>query len=234
MTGTVVLLHGLASSSALTWSSTGLIELIRDLGRDVAPIDLLGHGTAPQPTDPTAYADLAGWVLDRLPQDTPVDVVAFSLGARLALEIAARTEGRISSIVAAGVGANLLVDQDLAAVQSAALADVLAPPFERSEENRHDDPLAAHFERLCVASGSDPHAVAALLRRPPGKSWPPEWSSIDLPITVVVGEHDFAGPAEPLVALLPNATAVTVRGADHFSLPKSMGFFDAVLDHLGM
>ena len=83
----VVLVHGLGGSSAETWQGNGWIDLIQDAGRPAIGIDLLGHGTAPKPHDPDAYADMHQHLLDALP-DGQVDAIGFSLGARLLLECA--------------------------------------------------------------------------------------------------------------------------------------------------
>jgi hypothetical protein len=50
----------------------------------------------------------------------------------------------------------------------------------------------------------------------------------------VTGERDTAGSPEALAAMLPNATGVTVAGADHFSLQSTMRAMDAVLGFLGV
>ena len=49
---------------------------------------------------------------------------------------------------------------------------------------------------------------------------------------VVIGDKDFAGPGDPLVAALPNARLVTLRNVDHFATPESFGFIDAMLEFL--
>ncbi len=49
---------------------------------------------------------------------------------------------------------------------------------------------------------------------------------------VVIGDRDFAGPGEPLVAALPNATLRTLRNVDHFATPEAFGFIDAALNFL--
>ena len=49
---------------------------------------------------------------------------------------------------------------------------------------------------------------------------------------VVIGDRDFAGPADPLVDALPDARGVTLRNVDHFATPESFGFIDAVLEFL--
>jgi hypothetical protein len=49
----------------------------------------------------------------------------------------------------------------------------------------------------------------------------------------VLGDKDFAGPADPLMAALPNARLVTLRNTDHFATPGSFAFIDAALEFLG-
>src|SRR2546423_4357220 len=102
----VALLHGFATSSARTWGENGWLDLLADAGRETLPIDILGHGTADKPHDPAAYADLEGFVAERLPAE-PVDAVGFSMGARLLLGLAADQPGRFRRIVTLGVGRNL-------------------------------------------------------------------------------------------------------------------------------
>ncbi len=49
----------------------------------------------------------------------------------------------------------------------------------------------------------------------------------------MLGDRDFAGPADPLVAALPNAQLVSLHGADHFGTPKDFRFIEAALKFLG-
>jgi pimeloyl-ACP methyl ester carboxylesterase len=55
---------------------------------------------------------------------------------------------------------------------------------------------------------------------------------ITCPVLVVLGDQDFAGPADPLMERLPTAELVTLRGVDHFATPKDFGFIDAALGFL--
>jgi hypothetical protein len=48
----------------------------------------------------------------------------------------------------------------------------------------------------------------------------------------VLGDRDFAGPADPHVDSLADATHVTLPGADHFATPKDIRFIDAALKFL--
>src|SRR5438105_4131244 len=82
---------------------------IRDVGRPVIAVDLLGHGEADKPHDPAAYLQLETLVAAQLP-DEPVDAIGFSLGARTILSIAADQPDRFQRIVVTGVGANVLRD----------------------------------------------------------------------------------------------------------------------------
>jgi pimeloyl-ACP methyl ester carboxylesterase len=56
---------------------------------------------------------------------------------------------------------------------------------------------------------------------------------VRLPVLVVLGDQDFAGPAEPLVDALPDATLVMLDGVDHLATPMNFGFIDAALGFLG-
>ena len=53
--------------------------------------------------------------------------------------------------------------------------------------------------------------------------------AVEVPVLVVLGERDDAGPAEPLVDALPDARLVLLPGVDHFATPKDFGFIDAAL-----
>ncbi len=60
-----------------------------------------------------------------------------------------------------------------------------------------------------------------------------ELSQVRRPVLVVLGDRDFAGPADPLLSALPDARLATLRNVDHFATPKAMGFLDAALGFLG-
>lgn len=231
----VVLLHGLATNATRTWGETGWVDLLTDAGRRVIAPDLLGHGSAAQPRDPTAYDAFEEHTLAQLP-DEPVDAVGFSLGARTLLVLAAAHPERFGRLVVAGVGANLFRHDG----SSAALADALsgADGGEDGGEDGDDGephPMVHHFGRLAASSGQSVDALVALLRRPnPPRLDAEVLASVTHPALVVLGDQDFAGPADPLVDALPNASLVTLRGVDHFATPKSMGFLDAALGHLGV
>jgi pimeloyl-ACP methyl ester carboxylesterase len=213
--------HGFATSCERTWREPGWMDLLADAGREVIGVDLLGHGEAPKPHDPAAYAGLEQAVADQLP-DEPVDAIGFSLGARTVLVLAAQDPSRFRRIVVAGVGANLFRDDGSGSLIAAAVAS-----------DAGDDPIALHFHALASTPGNDPEALLACLRRPAPPLTVADLAKITNPVLVALGDRDFAGPADALMAALPDARLVTLRGVDHFATPKDFAFIDAALEFVG-
>lgn len=220
----VVLVHGWGGSFDTTWRRSGFTELLADAGRPVIGVDLLGHGDAPKPHDPTAYADLTTRVVEVLP-DGPVDAVGFSLGAMTLLRLAMDRPDRLRRLVVSGVGRNLFERDDERA--RAILAGV-------EGTGDDEDNIGRLFGQYARAEGNDPQALAAVLRRPGAQPLDPDdLSSVKVPVLVVIGDRDFAGPADQLVAALRDARAVVLRNVDHFATPEAFGFIDATLEFLG-
>ena len=221
----VVLVHGFATSSARTWGDNGWIDLLTDIGRQAVPMDILGHGSAPKPSDPVAYARLEDELFERLPEG-PIDAIGFSLGARTLLVLAASHPERFRSLIVAGVGTNLFPSD-----RSTGMGETIAAAIEGSSVT--DDPTMRYFATLAEAPDQDPIALAALMRRTGAPEVTSEsLSKITCPVLVVLGDRDFAGPAAPLVDALPDARLVTLRNVDHFATPKDFGFIEASLDFL--
>lgn len=220
----VVLLHGLGGSAARTWQQNGWIDLIADAGRTGIGIDLLGHGTAPKPHEPAEYAELHQRVLDELPPE-PVDAIGFSLGARVLLECAIVAPDRFARLVLTGVGANLFETNSDHHIK---IAEAIAGNADPS------DPFSRYFADLAEDPDGDPEALRALLKAPMSRLTPDRLSPVKMPVLVLLGDNDFAGPASPLVEALTDVRFVELRRCDHFATPRSMqcieealGFVDA-------
>lgn len=223
MTTPVVLVHGWGGSFATTWQRSGFTELLRDAGREVIGVDLLGHGTAPKPHDADAYTDLGARVLEALPPD-PVDAIGFSLGGLTLLRLATVHPHRFRRLVVAGVGRNALERDETAHQRILAALEGSAPD---------DDTEALLFAQYARADGNDPVALAAVFRREAPPLTPGELAGATCEVLVAIGDKDFAGPADELVSLLPHATLKVLRNTDHFATPEAFAFIDAALDFLG-
>ncbi|HLY84675.1 MAG TPA: alpha/beta fold hydrolase [Acidimicrobiales bacterium] len=220
----VLLVHGFASSFERNWREPGWADLLAEAGREVIPFDLLGHGEAEKPHDPAAYADLEASVEAAVPADRVIDAVGFSLGAQLLLAVASRLPQRFGRLVVGGVGANLFAE--------ATDVEPVARAVEEGDEGEGTPTVARAFAQFATAPGNDRAALAACLRRPQRRLSPHDLAGLSCPVLVVLGDRDFAGPADPLLEALPDARLVTLRGADHFGTPKDFRFLDAALDFL--
>jgi pimeloyl-ACP methyl ester carboxylesterase len=144
--------------------------------------------------------------------DGACDAVGFSLGARVLLTLASQTPERFRRLVVSGVGENLLRDEPGEAMG-----------------------FARYFEAQGGTgdAGADHDAMIDAVRTEISTPLTPEQlGRVTVPVLVVLGDRDFAGPAEPLVDALPDARLVTLPGVDHFATPKAFGFLDAALDFL--
>ena len=217
----ILFVHGFTSSFDRGWRQTGWVDLAGDAGREVIGVDLLGHGDAPKPHEPEAYADLGARVLDVLPADGAVDAVGFSAGAGVLLDLAVAHPHRFRKVALVGMGAGYFRTD---------VPEPLAAALEG--DGAIDHPLGQAFVRFASAPGQDRLALAAFLRRPLPPRSPELLKAVGSPVLIVLGEHDGNGPAEPLAEALPDATVKVLRGVDHHGTPTDFGCIDATLSFL--
>lgn len=218
----VLLVHGFTTSAQRTWAEPGWIDLLTEAGREVIAPDLLGHGDADKPHDVESYAEVEELVAAQLPEGQQVDAVGYSAGARIVMCLASREPERFGRIVLGGMGGRLFKPRE-------------DNPILDAIEGRGDpdDLVNQHFKAMAEGDGNDPHALAAFIQRrqpPLGKE---ELATITSPTLIIIGDKDFAGPGEPLAEAIPGAELVTLKGVDHFGLPKAFAFVEKGLDHLG-
>lgn len=219
----VVLVHGWGGSFTTTWQRSGFTALLADAGRPVIGVDLLGHGSAPKPHQPEAYADMTERVLGALP-DEPVDGVGFSLGAMTLLRAAIIHPGRFRRLVLGGIGRNVFERDDEATQR------IIDAVEGRGDD---DDNRARLFSQYASQADNDPIALAAVLRCRSTAAMTEELlARVTCPVLVAVGDQDFVLPADRLVAALPNATLKILRRTDHFATPESFDFIDAALEFI--
>lgn len=218
----VALLHGWGGSFADTFGDTGWNKDLADAGRMVIAITLPGHGPAAS-ADAAEYADLASSLASLLPSG-PIDIVGFSLGAKLALALACADPARVRRVVLGGVGDNLFAPEPNGEVLAGVLLGAAEAP----------SAAIAALARYALANGNDPAAVAAVLRRRPN----PVLAAEDLPdgryVLLVNGTADaIAMPDDRLRAAMPRLGCLHIDGCDHLSLPGDPRFREAALRFLG-
>lgn len=212
----VVLVHGLASSFDHGWRETGWVDLLRDGGREVIPFDLPRHGASTRTDDPTdaLHDTLAAHGPD------PVDGIGFSAGAQTLIRLAAVEPARFSRLVLIGVGDNVFRREDF---------EFLAAAYDAGDAA---DPRWKVFVNVATSAGNDPKAMAAYLRQPKEPITKELLARVTVPAHVIIGDRDFAGPADPLVEALPDATLTVLPGVDHFQSPRDFRCIDAALRFL--
>jgi pimeloyl-ACP methyl ester carboxylesterase len=221
----VLLVHGFASSAEHNWRRPGWLDLLAEAGRETIAVDLLGHGRAPRPASPAGYEAVEAHVAAAIGDREPVDAIGFSAGAQVLLQLAADQPGRFRRLALLGIGARALERGDPEPI-IAALEDLRDDP---DPENVH----GMVFRRLAEGPGNDRAALIAFLRRPQRPPSAAELARITGSVLVVLGDQDPAGPGDGLVAALPAARLVTLRGVDHFGTPSDVRCMQAVLDFLG-
>ena len=224
MTSTIFLVHGFSSSARMSWDRNGWLDLLADAGRDVIAPDLLGHGEAPKPHDPAAYAFVEELAYGELGGAGAVDAVGFSMGARVALTIEADHPGTFGRIVVGGLGSNLFAPRD---PEPAALA------IEGKSEAT--DPLLRAFRVCRIHPPERPQRVGGLLarRQAQGVARGSRWSEVS-----GADRRREQGrrrePVEPLSTALESSQTVTIPGADHLGTMKGYGFLEAAFGFLGV
>ena len=227
----LILVHGWAGSYERTWRRSGVVDLLQEAGRLVVPYDLPGHGTGIKSHDPLAYTHLTEHLLSHIEATTPatpttatarVDAVGFSLGAITLLRALLQSPATFGKVVLSGIG-----DGVFSAHDSARSERILSGLEGRAEPG---DVVARLFGKIGNEGHNDPQALAAVMRRPREAAIMKEQlAAIDNEILIILGDKDFSGPADALVASFPRARLISLQGIDHFRTPEAFEFIDHLL-----
>lgn len=231
--GVVVLVHGFATSRAENWRRLGWYGAFERKGWRVAALDLRGHGESDKPHDPAAYgrealvADVVG-LMDYLSLG-PVNLMGYSMGSRIALQIAAAYPDRVEGLIVGGVGGRLLEPPN-GPPGTMTMADAMAAP----DAAAISDKTLRGFRLFAEQQGEDLAALAAFSQGRAGVSLGrEELSRITASTLVVAGARDeMAGDPEVLADAIIGAKAVTLPACDHFSAIPHALFKAAVFDFL--
>ncbi|MEF2978636.1 alpha/beta fold hydrolase [Subtercola sp. YIM 133946] len=215
----VLLLHGFASDGVADWPADRWAEPLASAGRDVYVVDLPGHGSAgaiDAVADVSTAAILAavdaaiepGVSFADSESDTgTLDVVGYSLGARLAWDFAGTRPHRVRRLVLGG----LSPVEPFAAVDTGQLHQFLETGTEPI------DPLAGIMVQLASAVGRDPRSLLALVEGLGADAFDPARTPPQCSTLFVIGADDqMASASTELVALISGRPVVVeIVPGDH-------------------
>jgi pimeloyl-ACP methyl ester carboxylesterase len=232
--GVVLLVHGFATSRAENWRRLGWYGAFERKGYRIVAHDLRGHGESDKPHDPSAYgqAELLGDILrlmDHLELER-VDLMGYSMGARLSLQTALQHPDRVSNLIVGGIGGRMIKPPE----------NQPAPTMTMAEAMRAEDPQTITektmkgFRLFAEQQGEDRLALAAFTEGRGGLAINEDDLALMRPPTLVVaGSRDeMAGDPQVLADAIPGAKSVTLPACDHFSAIPHALFKAAVFDFL--
>ena len=230
--GTVMLVHGFATNRAENWRRLGWFGSLERKGYRAVALDLRGHGESDKPHDPAAYGRdlMAGDIvalIDHL-QLGRVDLLGYSMGAHLSLEVALKAPGRINNLVLGGVGGRMMTGGPISQT-SMTMAEALTT----ADPGAITDPTLRGFRQFAENQGEDRLALAACSQGRGGSPGADDLWGLAVPTLVAAGSSDeLAGDPQALADAIPGAKAVTLPACDHFSAIPHALFKAAVFDFL--
>lgn len=230
----ILLIHGFSATAEDNWVRTGWVQALTRARYKVVTFDLRGHGASQKLHDPADYttAKMGGdaiALMDHLGIER-ADLMGFSMGAGIALWLAARHGERFGSVVLAGMGGK--------ALEPSRPGNPVAEALEAADPSSVEDRSARAFRLYAENLGQDLKAIAACARAPrrsavEGEGVADLAGRVRNKVLVIAGARDdLAGDPQVLAATMPNARAEIIPGTDHmFALPNPM-FKGAVMDFL--
>ncbi len=225
----ILLIHGFASNGRINWTATGWVKFLAERGRQVISIDNRGHGFSQKLHDPAAYpatemAEDARRLIEHLGHEA-MDVMGYSMGARITAFLAIRHPQRVRRVVLGGLAENM--------IRGLGGAEAIAQALEADNPDDIADAGVKGFRLFAEQTGSDLKALAACMRAARQRISVEDLATIKAPVLVVAGGDDaVAGAVEPLVAAIPGARGVTLPGKDHMKAVGAPGYKRAVADFL--
>lgn len=221
MPESLVLLHGFASTSRL-WDAV-IAHLPPERYSPLA-LDLPGHGSEAQAPPPITFEGCVSHVLAHSPESFVL--VGYSMGGRVALNVALAAPERVSRLVLISTTAGIEDSQERAdrRARDRRLAEQIEQgTIEGFIERWRSQPMFAQdppeVDALARAEMARNRAasVAAALRGIGTGEMDPLWdrlAELSMPVTIVVGERDekFRALAARMVRVLASAELVLLSG----------------------
>ena len=129
----ILLVHGFASNHHINWVGTGWVKLLVEAGFRVIALDNRGHGNSSKFYEPDDYqlenmARDALLLLDYLEVET-THIMGYSMGSRISATLAGIAPERLSKVILAGNGYNMISGGfDSSDIRDGLLAESWSPP----------------------------------------------------------------------------------------------------------
>ena len=225
----ILLIHGFASNLGVNWRATGWIDILKRNRRRVIALDVRGHGESAKLYDEADYAPGkmsrdARNLLDHLGLSR-VDVLGYSMGARIATWLALDHPGRVRSLTIGGMG--------LAMVEGIGGEEAIEAALRAPDIALVKDPMARGYRKFAEATASDLNALAACIRARRPTVPAERLAELEMPVLIVVGENDMiAGSPAGLARLIPGAELLVIPRRDHMLTTGDRDFKARLLEFL--
>jgi pimeloyl-ACP methyl ester carboxylesterase len=155
------------------------------------------------------------------------DVIGYSMGARIAADLALANPERVRSAVFGGLGDAMVKNEPFDPVEP------LVAALRAKSLDEVSDPRGRTYRIFADRTGSDREALVACLTGARGRLARADMHRISVPVLVAVGSEDTnAGSAKGLAALMPRAEAFEIPGRDHMKAVGDRAHKAAVLAFL--
>lgn len=231
----VLFSHAIMTTHAMWWRQ---VELLAQAGYRVVAYDARGHGrsvVSPAPYRMQQLADDAVGLLDALGIER-AHFVGLSLGGMIAFDLATRYRKRLLSAVICDARADspesfarpwderieLAREQGMKSLASPTIARWFGAGF-RETEGAH-----AIYRMICETPVEGFVGTARALQ---DFDFRPALGEVELPVTLICGDHDGVLPAEmaALAGRIPEAVLEMIAGAGHLPNLENPVDFDAAL-----
>lgn len=218
----VVLLHGLASRASQDWPRPVWENVFA--GRPLVRVDLPAHGESPAggvlPT--TGVVDLLAQAVAAVAPGEEVDLVGYSLGARLAWALAAHPAVAVRRVVLGG----------LSPVEPFTMLDLPAARIAAAGGPAPADPITGMILGMTTLPGNRPEALLDLIEGLASEPFDPAVGAPTQPVLLLGGVDDpMARGIDELAAAVPDSRVERVPG-DHLAALHTSEFRAAVAGFL--
>jgi len=218
----VLFLHGLASRARLDWPAAEWDPVLAD--RPALLVDLPAHGDSPAVgvLSTSRVVDLLTQAVAAVAPGEEIDVVGYSLGARLAWALAGHPEVAVHRLALGG----------LSPMEPFTMVDLPAARGALAGDSAPADPITGLILGMATLPGNRPEALLDLIEGLASEPFDRAVGAPSQPVLLLGGTEDpMAEGVDMLAAAVPRSRVVRVPG-DHLAALHAPEFRAAVVQFL--